>query len=540
MVGSLPVSRVSIHSDLPRLRRALFAAAGLSTACYVGDMPVAHQVPAQDGDGDESSLDPGTSTGDDEPVDPAFACDSPQAILQLSSGGPSGFVRCADGLIHRVDSVAADEPTFHMSPCVDPGDGAGCLADSDCTLDPHGMCLQRNDTTPSHDPAAYCFCDYGCETDDDCSLDGYVCAPVGVVEERGRCIPANCVSDDDCESKLCTLTLPMPEDVCYGTPPHEGGELLCKTPQDECRIDSDCPEEPEPGADYVRCQGLVHYERFVCNSLTCQDPGRPFVVDGVARVAELVAGRGWSGATKRVVEGVDDALRSELGAYWARVGALEHASVASFARATLWLMAVGAPADLIEASLAAGQDEVEHARLTFALAEAYGAVARQPGPLAIERSLDDLGIEALVVHTIDEACINETLAALEAREACLGCVHESPRRALEQIAADEFRHAALGWRIVAWALEQRPGLHDLVAHTFARGLAAVLARRSDTSRIDNLEPDTQTLREHGVMTRDTRDQLALQAVRDVLEPAVVALLAGPVVRNREGAALRLT
>ena len=49
---------------------------------------------------------------------------------------------------------------------------------------------------------------------------------------------------------------------------------------------------------------------------------------------------------------LSESTRARLAREWAHIGALEHASVASFARFTLQLMALGAPADLLAESAA--------------------------------------------------------------------------------------------------------------------------------------------------------------------------------------------
>ncbi|MCA9546694.1 MAG: ferritin-like domain-containing protein, partial [Myxococcales bacterium] len=59
----------------------------------------------------------------------------------------------------------------------------------------------------------------------------------------------------------------------------------------------------------------------------------------------------------------DPAQRARLADHWTRQALAEHASVASFARFALHLMAVGAPPDLLVATHQAGLDEIEHARL---------------------------------------------------------------------------------------------------------------------------------------------------------------------------------
>lgn len=75
--------------------------------------------------------------------------------------------------------------------------------------------------------------------------------------------------------------------------------------------------------------------------------GRPFRVAGHARVADAVV-KAWTTAARA-----------------------EHASVASFARFTLQLLHLGAPADLVADAQQAGLDEVRHARLCFGVAVAW-------------------------------------------------------------------------------------------------------------------------------------------------------------------------
>lgn len=50
---------------------------------------------------------------------------------------------------------------------------------------------------------------------------------------------------------------------------------------------------------------------------------------------------------------------------------MEHASVAAFARFTLQLLAMGAPAELVQASVGAAADELDHARLRFGIADRF-------------------------------------------------------------------------------------------------------------------------------------------------------------------------
>ena len=50
------------------------------------------------------------------------------------------------------------------------------------------------------------------------------------------------------------------------------------------------------------------------------------------------------------------------------------AEIASFARTSLDLLALGAPADLVAETHRAALDEIEHARIAYALASAFSGV----------------------------------------------------------------------------------------------------------------------------------------------------------------------
>lgn len=193
--------------------------------------------------------------------------------------------------------------------------------------------------------------------------------------------------------------------------------------------------------------------------------GRPFLIDGRPRAAaaRTAASRtaapdaaAWAeaGVAPRIA-GLSAAEREALAAAWARDGLLEHASVASFARFSLDLLAAGAPADLVEAAHLAALDEVRHARLCLALAGAYRGAAVEPGPFPcgdVVRVAPDLA--ALAAATAREGCVGETVAAILAAEQLAAATDPAVREALAVIARDEARHAELAFRVVAWALRE--------------------------------------------------------------------------------------
>lgn len=158
-------------------------------------------------------------------------------------------------------------------------------------------------------------------------------------------------------------------------------------------------------------------------------------------------GRAFAGG--RVAE-LSGAPRDVAGAAWTEVALDEHASIASFARHQLELLAHGAPLELVEAVALAQLDEARHTQLALEIARSFGA---EPviGPLDTgfepRASLEDV-----LVAVAEEGCLGETLAAVECAVAAQRAHSPAVQRALEQIAADEAEHAALAWRTLQWGL----------------------------------------------------------------------------------------
>jgi hypothetical protein len=169
-----------------------------------------------------------TSTG--------LGCENPVPIL-LSSGDPSGFLRCLDGSMHRQSVVApglyvVTEETCSYSYTQD----IGCLVDADCTERPNGMCLVQGGD------GAVCDCKYACASDADCD-PGTVCVPPEIWEPLpsfAQCVQAGCITDADCPSGECGVA--TYDDGCGA-----GASLGCRAADDVCRLDVDCDEAVDGG-----------------------------------------------------------------------------------------------------------------------------------------------------------------------------------------------------------------------------------------------------------------------------------------------------
>jgi len=182
--------------------------------------------------------------------------------------------------------------------------------------------------------------------------------------------------------------------------------------------------------------------------------GRPLLDDQLAsQRAPLQPGETWlmGHVSDDRVQSLPLAQRRRLAALWLDDATAEHASIASFARATLELLAVGAPPELVFAAQQASLDEVRHARTCFTLAALYAGEAAEPGPLPAP-SLRSPDLLSLACDTFLEGCVGETLAALAALRAARHCQIPAVREALAGIADDEARHAELAWATLAYAV----------------------------------------------------------------------------------------
>jgi hypothetical protein len=197
---------------------------------------------------------------------------------------------------------------------------------------------------------------------------------------------------------------------------------------------------------------------------------------------------------------------------------MEHASIAAFARFSLQLLALGAPASLVEASAQALVDETRHARLCFGLAARYAEGEMAPGPLDVNGALDQVDLLDIVRLAIDEGCVGESVAALEAQAAADLATDPSVKRLLAAIAADETRHAELAFRFVAWAAAR-----DARVQSVVRSRLRTLLVEAGTALESAQLKGSAALLAHGVLDAATRCELRHAALRDVVMPALRAL-----------------
>lgn len=384
----------------------------------------------------------------------------------------------------------------------------GCSRDADCTDKPYGWC--------GYGQANGGFCNYGCVSDSDCG-SGRLCE---CAEPVGRCVRAECATDAACGPNL----------MCKGYDASGGCDQVtysCQTPADTCGSDLDC------SATHQETCRLDASGSFRCFPTSCAI-GRPFLIEGEQRQARAATRADWAELSSLPkLTGLSEQLRASLAEQWTRVALMEHASIAAFARFSLQLLSLGAPATLIELSTAAMVDETRHAKACFAMASHYGAMPLGPGHLAIERSMDESGLEAIVLNAIREGCVGETLAAIEAREAAEHASDPAVRELLARISEDETRHAELAYRFVKWALSLGgPELERAVQREFN-----TLATETRPARGALTEADKELL-EQGLVPSALRQVIRAQAIAEVILPCSRALFSREPSRAPSTAQLR--
>jgi hypothetical protein len=472
------------------------------------------------GCGGRSDAPPGGSTQDLSGGTPTTQNTPILNRCQNSTPISGGWERCENGMVHRsaLGECASALPRpapldlsqyEGSSGSALPEEAVGpptCRQDSDCTERPYGHCQK-----PGGGDAWGPFCDYGCVTDADCD-EGSVCL---CGEDIGQCYSATCSTDADCGAGyLCADYETSPG--CPQT------AIACQTAADTCAVNADCPLNQSCSLDGPSRDPITATQRH------CTEPhwacGRPFLITGEARRANPISNEDWIG--RRVVGEYalmnppsTAALRERVGQGWLEQALMEHASVAAFARFTLELLSLGAPAELVRLASEAMQDEILHAEDCFALARRSLERPLGPGPLALDGAFAQSDLESIVLRAVAEGCIGETVAAMEAAEALAHCEDAAARPVLERIAADETRHAELAWRFVAWALERGPlSLRGAVQRGFADARAAAMADASSPA------PEEQALARHGLLGATTRRALHRRVLSEVIDPCAVALL----------------
>lgn len=249
--------------------------------------------------------------------------------------------------------------------------------------------------------------------------------------------------------------------------------------------------------------------------------GRPYIDATGEKVAPARSGRGWARGRRPDVRRLTAAERAVLAAAWTEDALVEHASVAAFARTTLELMALGAPAELLAGAQAAAADEVRHARLSFALASAYAGREVEPAGFPVGARVEvNADPAAVAAATFREGCVGETVVALLSARAAEAASDPAARGLLALIARDEARHAELAWRTLGWLVRTHGAP---VRAALAAEVAALRERGVRLTQVTSGAPDA-VLAAHGRIRPHAAEEVRRAAVEEVILPCVDLLL----------------
>ena len=412
-------------------------------------------------------------------------------------------VRCSNGIVHRPNGASCDFAAAGAPSSADGGatgddgvSGSSCLSDADCSSLRLGYCDFLNDGYGGS--AEIGVCTAGCRTDSDCGTGICLCQAVG----PGRCADAGCQVDSDCG----------PRSLCAASRPTCGPDRFeCFSPADECKVNDDC--------DIGSCASEAG-KRY-CDDLPC-GTGRPFLVADVARMAAVEPRSDWLDAPQLPdLAGLSPLTRAELAAHWSRLGQMEHASIAAFARFNLQLLSLGAPADLIEACNRALAEETEHTRTCFAFASRYAGAELGPGKLEVRDCFEASDLRSITKLVLREGCLGEAVAALEALQAAALTHDRAVKGALLGIACDEQSHAELAFKFLRWALAQSSAQFQA---ELACDAEACLADYEAAAHAQRTVTSDRALEAHGVLGSEARRAVHLGALREVVRPLLAALL----------------
>jgi len=422
----------------------------------------------------------------------------------------TGLVSCSNGLVHRPEAqtcmgevagaagAGGEDSSATAGSAATAGSGGAttvgsfCQKNDDCTAVPRGFCDR------GVNGAGMPVCHSGCASDSDC-IGGAFCMCSG--GNPGRCTSGACAVDADCgDNSLCALTVG----------PCGNAAFHCTTAQDECLTDEDC------GGTRARC--IYEGGHRACSSAVC---GRPFLVADAPRMAAVEGRADWLDLTLSAdASALTPLERAQLAAHWARLGQLEHASIAAFARFNLQLLSLGAPSHLVEACNRALADETAHARSCFALATSYGGTAVGPARLDVEHCFEEAGLVEIARLVLREGCLGETVASLEALAAAELASAPTVKEALEGIARDELRHAELAFQFLRWALSLSSAE---VRHELAADAAQQLADFEIEAQNGERTLTDDRLAAHGLLGDEALRAIHLAAVRNVSRPLLAAL-----------------
>jgi hypothetical protein len=106
----------------------------------------------------------------------------------------------------------------------------------------------------------------------------------------------------------------------------------------------------------------------------------------------------------------------------------------------------------VAAANQAALEEIEHAKICFAIAARLGEADVGPAPLSLDGMVISTDLASVAFEAAAQSCVGETVAGLALARASELCAPDLAPL-LAKMAEDELGHAAFGWKLIAWACE---------------------------------------------------------------------------------------
>jgi len=205
--------------------------------------------------------------------------------------------------------------------------------------------------------------------------------------------------------------------------------------------------------------GLISLLFHILEGIHFSAWGRPLRIRNKIAHAKLVSGNTWARGPKPDCSNLDATTREVLAKLWYYDAQKEHASVPAFARLIWILTSLGAKPRLLERLHYCGLQEIEHARRTLTLANAY-ADAEKSFDAFPSMMGEKLGFSSkhpwaeLAAETVLDGCLIEDFNADLADEALSHTEDPAALQMMKIIAKEERFHATVAWEILEYCLEQ--------------------------------------------------------------------------------------
>ena len=206
-------------------------------------------------------------------------------------------------------------------------------------------------------------------------------------------------------------------------------------------------------------------------------------------------------------------MRSRAGQSWAFRWAVEQIAHRAFAHIASELSHLGFPGELADASVQASEDEGRHVDLCAMLAKEHGTF--EPAQIATRHTLAPSGLsreQALIYEIVARCCVAETESTATLVE-LLPRTEGAVREVVHQIAADEVRHARLGWMFLAHVAGRR----DL---TFLGPLLPAMLETGGSPLFDPSSPPGDDDAALGTFSVSTQRRIFVEVLDEVVFPGL--------------------